>query len=81
MPGMAPQKKRDWERAGIQAWSHTQSCSTVIETWWPSSWYSQPASHSTTSQSVVSELMSEVMFDPAWIVSTTRAQSVVNWWH
>ena len=33
IPGMAPRKKQDWERAGIQALSHTQSISTVIETW------------------------------------------------
>ena len=31
IPGMAPKKKTVWERAGIHAWSHTQSNSTVIE--------------------------------------------------
>ena len=30
IPGIAPQKKRDWDNAGIHALSQTQSCSTLM---------------------------------------------------
>ena len=76
MPGMAPQKKRDWERAGTQARSHTQSCSTVTETWWPSMLYSHPAWHGTTCQAAEGRTVC-----PASTCCSTRAQSVLYCWH